>query len=561
MKAYSLYAFLVFILFLPGINQAQIGTMIPSDRLPDGSTVAWQEAGCPFLSSPIDVTAFFDVSDFGAVGNGIQDDTDPVIEALEMAELQSNSGGFSIVFFPGGTYRITSVLSLPSNTVIKGSGADISILYFDHYDHALMINSENVNTGIEDIKLTRLADEQHQKYYIIINGVNNCWIRGVESYLGNSHHISLNECHNIEISGCYINECTNYGGGGNGYGIALANETHSSLIENNVFRQTRHAIVTGGKCHRNVVGYNASYEPHTTTSGGLGEWVTGDIELHGNSSNPGPDMGAYENLFEGNYFNWIWIDAYWGDNGRHNTFFRNMARQGGLVLEDHYESTNGGNHYNCNNDQNIVNNYFENLDISVKLRYGSPWGDGYIFSDDIGGTGHFAKNNKVYKVTWPAMNNVVVWEADGEEPQYLNDTSYYCSSKPDFMLNENWPFDPFDIDTRNPAAMRYESGGQVTITVGFSPYVMTGIKQGNNFGKELKIFPNPNRGVFYIKLPENTTGNYDMTIIDIKGKKIHYELIPDNDLYQIMFTSIPKGIYLVKISNSLFSAKRKIIIQ
>jgi len=563
MKSYIASVCLICFILSSLFNFGQIGTKIPAERLPDGSSEAWQEAGCTFLNEPVAVSALFNVMDMGASGNGVDDDTEFVLQALELAEQQSGSGGFSIVYFPEGTYKITEELIIPSNTVIKGIGSEISILYIHHDDHAILFNN-TLQSGLEDIKLTRQTEITLQKYFVRMMGADNCWIRGVETQMANSNHISLTECENLLISGCYIHECTDHGGGGNGYGVVLGNETQSSLIEDNIFRDARHSIVTGGLCHRNVIGYNASFDPHTSTSGGLGEWVTGDIELHGNSSNPGQQMGAYQNLFEGNYFNWIWIDAYWGDNGDYNTFFRNIARRGGLVVEEYYESTNGGNHYDCNDNQTFVNNYMENLDIVTKVRYGAPWGDGYVKSNNIGGTGHFAKNNKVYEILFPSLTTLISWKADGEEPSYLEDTSYYNAEKPDFIPQEHWPFDAFNTDTRNPAALRYESGGPMTVTVGFSSYILSSVQE-IHIRDQINIFPNPCSGTVFLRLTNN---DYRLTISDlytISGKKIRelvHEVVPAGvHEIEIHVSELPAGIYFIKVQSENNYSIRKLIIQ
>ena len=56
------------------------------------------------------------VRDYGAVGNGVADDTSAVQAALSAA----GSGG--TVFFPAGTYKITSKLTTVANTVLRGAG-------------------------------------------------------------------------------------------------------------------------------------------------------------------------------------------------------------------------------------------------------------------------------------------------------------------------------------------------------------------------------------------------------------------------------------------------------
>jgi parallel beta-helix repeat protein len=57
--------------------------------------------------------------DFGAVGDGVADDTNAVQDALSAA-----AGGL-VNFVPGNTYRVTSTIELPAGTIINGYGAVI----------------------------------------------------------------------------------------------------------------------------------------------------------------------------------------------------------------------------------------------------------------------------------------------------------------------------------------------------------------------------------------------------------------------------------------------------
>jgi hypothetical protein len=58
---------------------------------------------------------FFNVKDFGAVGNGTADDTTAIQAAINAAGINGGT-----VFFPAGTYKTTSTLSLPSLVSLRG---------------------------------------------------------------------------------------------------------------------------------------------------------------------------------------------------------------------------------------------------------------------------------------------------------------------------------------------------------------------------------------------------------------------------------------------------------
>ena len=60
------------------------------------------------------------VKDFGAVGDGVKDDTGSVLAALQKAE--ENGGG--VVFFPRGRYRISDGIAVPRFTILRGEKRD-----------------------------------------------------------------------------------------------------------------------------------------------------------------------------------------------------------------------------------------------------------------------------------------------------------------------------------------------------------------------------------------------------------------------------------------------------
>ena len=69
---------------------------------------------------------FVSVKDFGAVGNGVDDDTDAIQRALERTYGSSQSqiagGKHRTIYFPAGTYRITDTINIPPYTRIQGEG-------------------------------------------------------------------------------------------------------------------------------------------------------------------------------------------------------------------------------------------------------------------------------------------------------------------------------------------------------------------------------------------------------------------------------------------------------
>lgn len=58
----------------------------------------------------------FNVKTYGAVGNGVTDDSNAILAALAAA----SAAGGGVVQFPAGTYKITKTLFVPANTTLQG---------------------------------------------------------------------------------------------------------------------------------------------------------------------------------------------------------------------------------------------------------------------------------------------------------------------------------------------------------------------------------------------------------------------------------------------------------
>jgi len=78
---------------------------------------------------------FASVRDFGAVGNGIADDTDAINRALfQLYCVQSNPQIRRALYFPAGVYRVTDSVLIPTYAKLVGEGADCSIILFSTTD-------------------------------------------------------------------------------------------------------------------------------------------------------------------------------------------------------------------------------------------------------------------------------------------------------------------------------------------------------------------------------------------------------------------------------------------
>jgi hypothetical protein len=75
---------------------------------------------------------FADVRDFGAVGDGIADDTEAINRALfQLYCRENNSQIRRSLYFPAGTYKITESIIIPTYAKLVGEGADCTIIQLE----------------------------------------------------------------------------------------------------------------------------------------------------------------------------------------------------------------------------------------------------------------------------------------------------------------------------------------------------------------------------------------------------------------------------------------------
>jgi hypothetical protein len=75
---------------------------------------------------------FATVKDFGAVGDGVADDTAAINRALfQLYCVQSNTAIRRGLFFPAGLYRVTESILIPPYAFLYGEGVDSSIIQLD----------------------------------------------------------------------------------------------------------------------------------------------------------------------------------------------------------------------------------------------------------------------------------------------------------------------------------------------------------------------------------------------------------------------------------------------
>lgn len=370
------------------------------------------------------------------------------------------------------------------------------------------------HVGIECLKLSR-ADmpPEGAGYNFYFANAADCHIKGVESNVSVGSHIYLTNSTNVEVSGCYIHDaCTYCGTGTRGYGLTLNMHSGECLIENNIFKHLRHAMVAKTGANGNVFAYNYSIEPYRVES--IHDF-SGDISLHGHY--------AFSNLFEGNIVQNIIVDHYWGPSGPYNTFFRNRAELYGFIL------TNSDTTQTCM--QNIIGNEITNP--------GNFYGN-YM----ITGTEHYEYGNNV-------LNNIVPAGTGN-----LDDESYYLEGYIDFWdISDPWPSIgiPNDLDQyTNPAKQRFIAGGQLTVC---DDPVFTGSAANINAPKH-DIYPNPCRGILNFRAHNNIR---EITVLNAAGHLVDVHAL-NGESYALPH-NIPNGLLIIRARGESETSVHKIILQ
>ena len=149
--------------------------------------ITFTQSGTGSISRSID-SIFKDnisVKDFGAVGNGIADDTTAIQAAL-------NAGASGSVYFPQGTYKTTTALSISANTTVKADDRRAVIFVqpehapvtwgvtgSTNYNNCFVLNGDNIIVdglklkGTNEAKYRTDNGIQREEYACGIRSVNN----------------------------------------------------------------------------------------------------------------------------------------------------------------------------------------------------------------------------------------------------------------------------------------------------------------------------------------------------------------------------------------------------
>ncbi len=570
-----------------------------AQTIPSIRTVNWSLAG---LKNEIpNYNTIVNINDHGGIANGLTSNNLALTSAINAL---NNLPG--VIYFEEGIYVFDATINLPDNLILRGKGADSTTLKFvapatgdlikiggtiDNQKHTTLIDAsknqnhlvlssnhnilagdyihltlddqnlitsswatrtvgqiieiESVssdtlflssplrldyptslnpwitkmnprkNVGIECLKILRGTNDSYQSNNISFEYAVESWMKGIESDSCNYAHIAISNSSNIEIRNSYFHDAYSYGNGGKGYGVMIHLTSNECLVENNIFKHLRHSMILQAGANANVFGYNYSIDPYWTEVS-LPANSAGDLCLHGNYT--------YSNLFEGNIGQQIVIDDSHGKNGPYNTFFRNRLDLYGIFMNNNPASDS----------QNIVGNEVTNT--------GFTYGLNLIF-----GTDHFLHGNNIKGTINPTGTNL------------LSDSSYYLNSKPTF-LNQAAQFPLIGTPTifksgENAAKTNFDNG---KLTYCHEDLVSS--LSIENKSNDLKIYPNPTKGIIHIDNQKSQTTDYQIEVYNSIGEKIHSTWINDQNS-KINIEHLPTGFYFIDIKYTSENVRIKVIKQ
>ena len=406
------------------------------------------------------------------------------------AELLENNGEWNtepISWAENSVGQILKIISVEGNTLTFEN--PLRIDYQENLNPRIRRINPAKNIAVENLKIERLDEpEEGAGSNIDINLAANVRIKDIESDKSVGSHINVHRSSQVWLTGSYIHHAFTYDGTGTrGYGIALHMHTGECLIDNNVFKHLRHAMMVKTGANGNVFAYNYSIDPFRSETYSD---LTGDISLHGHY--------AFSNLFEGNIVQNIFIDHYWGASGPYNTFFRNRIELYGFAITDYESPTDK---------QNIVGLEITNTDY------------GYY---RLQGEEHFQYGNNIKGNFQPS------------DTDSLPDSSYYLNQKPGFWnINDPWPSIgvPVEYNTWSiPAKERYLGN-----TTGYQEIGISNIK----------VYPNPFTSYFMIEMQGGATELFEVIVRNVLGEQMLKTKVHPGE--PIETSKLSPGIYLLTV--------------
>ncbi len=169
---------------------------------------------------------------YGAVGDGVTDDTSHVQAALTAA-----TSGKSIVFFPAGTYRIVSKLTIPVGVSLWGAGTEATFIKIDHATESTLEYGATASTGFQEIRgIAFDALQANSGVFVLFTNASTRKVHITNCVLGSASTIHTGACVSVGTAAATIemSDCDVYAKTDNGVYVPM--ETGRAVIRNCTFK-------------------------------------------------------------------------------------------------------------------------------------------------------------------------------------------------------------------------------------------------------------------------------------------------------------------------------------
>lgn len=193
------------------------------------------------------------------------------------------------------------------------------------------------NVGLEGVRIEMPEARGEKTSTLFLKRALNGYVRNVESFNPSRHHLEICYSRQVVVDGCLFDEAKDKGPGGYGYGANIRDLSTLCKVENNIFKDVRHALATEVGANYCIYAYNLTvdrvrdlaHSPNAPAECRDEKWInskerngissafiTADLVAHGNF--------PHNILVEGNVFYNGCVDISHVGNGPH-FFFRNCA--------------------------------------------------------------------------------------------------------------------------------------------------------------------------------------------------------------------------------------------
>lgn len=185
------------------------------------ANTAYQPAGTGAVATNVQakLREFVSVKDFGAVGDGVTDDTAAVVAAWAHARTNAKR-----LYIPAGAYNLATIstsLEPASGMVVYGDGMDVSILKFNNTSGLSLIYRAPALARLNSIEFRDFAVDgghgeggnysQVGSYPFQIYAADTVSFTRIKVTRSRTMAIALRQCTNIAVQGCVIQYCARDG--------------------------------------------------------------------------------------------------------------------------------------------------------------------------------------------------------------------------------------------------------------------------------------------------------------------------------------------------------------